>query len=125
MQNTQDELEREDEGTIVGEATEDTNEATHDDAEARHWLKVFAALAFWGLGFLLFYNGGPGVAMVVCGANTLACIVIGHRKNANLFMLFIAVSFISIFVVLSLFGAVFSFFAGQATTPYRRQDDDW
>jgi len=55
----------------------------------------------------------------------LACIVIGHRKNANLFMLFIAVSFISIFVVLSLFGAVFSFFAGQATTPYRRQDDDW
>ena len=98
MQNTQDELEREDEETIVGEATEDTNEATHDDAEARHWLKVFAALAFWGLGFLLFYNGGPGVfksfvspmdfenhylfygaaafvAMVVCGANTLACIV--------------------------------------------------
>ena len=148
MQNTQDELEREDEETIVGEATEDANEATHDDAEARHWLKVFAALAFWGLGFLLFYNGGPGVfksfvspmdfenhylfygaaafvAMVVCGANTLACIVIGHRKNANLFMLFIAVSFISIFVVLSLFGAVFSFFAGQATTPYRRQDDDW
>ncbi len=26
------------------------------------------------------------------GANTLACIVIGHKKNANLFMLFIAVS---------------------------------
>lgn len=148
MQNTQDELEREDEETIVGEATEDTNEATHDDAEARHWLKVFAALAFWGLGFLLFYNGGPGVfksfvspmdfenhylfygaaafvAMVVCGANTLACIVIGHRKNANLFMLFIGVSFISIFVVLSLFGAVFSFFARQATTPYRRKDNDW
>ena len=59
------------------------------------------------------------------GANTLACIVIGHRKNANLFMLFIAVSFISIFVVLSLFGAVFSFFVGQATTPYRRKDNDW
>ncbi len=59
------------------------------------------------------------------GANTLACIVIGHRKNANLFMLSIAVSFISIFVVLDLFGAVFTFFVGQATTPYRRKDNDW
>lgn len=78
-----------------------------------------------GPGINLFYGAAAFVAMVVCGANTLACIVIGHRKNANLFMLFIAVSFISIFVVLSLFGAVFSFFAGQATTPYRRQDDDW
>lgn len=59
------------------------------------------------------------------GANTLACIVIGREKNANLFMLFIGVSFISIFVVLGLFGAVFSFFARQATTPYRRKDNDW
>lgn len=59
------------------------------------------------------------------GANTLACIVIGRKKNANLFMLFIAISFISIFVVLGLFGAVFSFFARQATTPYRRKDNDW
>ena len=78
-----------------------------------------------GPGINLSYGAAAFVSMVVFGANTLACIVIGHRKNANLFMLFIAVSFISIFVVLSLFGAVFSFFAGQATTPYRRQDDDW
>ena len=55
------------------------------------------------------------------GANTLAYIVIGRKKNANLFMPFIAVSFISIFLVLGLFGAVFSFFVGQATTPYRKR----
>ena len=113
-----------------------------------HALKVCIAAAFWGILFLAFYTGGPEVfkpfvdpidfhrsglfyravafaAMVVCGANALACIVIGRKKNANLFMLFVSVSFFSLFIVLSLFGAVFSFFAGQATTPYRRQDDDW
>ena len=78
-----------------------------------------------GPGINLFYGAVAFVAMVVCGANTLACIVIGRKRNANLFMLFIAVSFTSIFVVLSLFDTVFSFFAGQATTPYRRKDNDW
>lgn len=114
-----------------------------DAAADMHAFKVFVATAFWGLLFLAFYVGGADVfkpfvnpvnfrgnelfygaaafvAMVVCGANALACLVIGRRKNANLFMLFVAVSFTSIFIVLSLFGVVFSFFAGQAATPGRR-----
>lgn len=109
-----------------------------------HALKVCIAATFWGILFLAFYTGGPEMfkpfvdpvdfhrsglfyraaafaAMVVCGANALACIVIGRKKNANLFMLFVSVSFFSLFIVLGLFGAVFSFFTGQAMAPDRKR----
>jgi len=74
-----------------------------------------------GPGINLFYGAAAFVAMVVCGANALACIVIGRKKNANLFMLFVSVSFFSLFIVLGLFGAVFSFFTGQAMAPDRKR----
>lgn len=109
-----------------------------------HALKVCIAAAFWGILFLVFYTSGPEMfkpfvdpidfhrsglfyraaafaAMVVCGANALACIVIGRKKNANLFMLFVSVSFFSLFIVLGLFGVVFSFFTGQAMAPDRKR----